>query len=203
MKTLNFQNWLPLSVMVLLAASGQALFAHTGHTETSGLMSGLSHPVSGLDHIVAMLAVGLWSMQFHGKLRWALPLAFPVFMAIGGLMGMSAIPLPLVEIGIALSGIILGLAVLTRWQPSIWTSLGLVAIFAVFHGYAHGAEMPVSGGALAYGLGFVGTTILLHLAGMGAGFLSSWKPVGAYAVRTCGAAIMIVGGYFLFGALAG
>src|SRR5262245_63927630 len=115
-----------------------ALFAHAPEGEAAGLLSGLRHPVSGADHILAMVSVGLWGAQLGAPAVWLLPVAFPMVMALGGMLGLLGVPLPGVELGIALSGIALGLAVLTEWRPPLWAAAAIVAFFAIFHGHAHG-----------------------------------------------------------------
>ena len=116
----------------------------------------------GLDHLVAMLAVGLWSAQLGGRAMWVLPITFPLVMAVGGLIGMSGVELPLTEIMIALSGLGLGLVVALEAKPPLWIAALLTGIFAIFHGYAHGTELPESTGPLEYAAGFLAATVLLH-----------------------------------------
>ncbi len=172
-------------------------FAHTGGN-LSGLASGISHPISGLDHVVAMVAVGLWGGILRAPAIWLLPVVFPLVMALGGAAGIVGVPLPGVEIGIALSGVVLGLVVLFAARPPLWMAAVIVGVFAVFHGYAHGAELPASADPLAYATGFVIATGLLHLTGIAFGQLWHW-PAGKVAVRTAGAAIAVAGGAFLTG----
>lgn len=193
----------PLPIFMLLSvASTLVASAHSqGHGE--GLSSGLLHPVTGLDHVIAMVAVGLWGAQLGGRLMWLLPVVFPVMMAVGAVPGIRGVALPGVEIGIALSGLFLGMAVLLAARPPAWVALSLVGIFAVFHGYAHGAELPDAGDPLAYGIGFVAATGLLHLCGIALGMLHHWQPRGPKLVRAAGAAIMLAGGFFLFQAFTG
>ena len=171
--------------------------AHSGQG-ASGLYAGIMHPLTGLDHVVAMVAVGLWGGILGRPALWQLPVAFPVFMAIAGAFGVAGLPLPGVEVGIALSGIVLGAMVLFAVQVPVWTAMTLVAVFALFHGHAHGAELPAAADPMAYALGFVLTTGMLHLSGIAIGALGRW-PVGRVVVRVSGAAIALAGGAFLTG----
>jgi len=156
----------PLAALILCFAPTLAS-AHTGLGATHGFSDGFSHPVSGLDHILAMMAVGFLAARIGGRAMWLVPLAFVAMTAAGGLTGMSGIGLPFVEVGIAASVLVLGLAIAARMPlPAAGTAL-LVGFFAVFHGHAHGAEMPAGASGLAYGLGFVMATVALHAAGIG------------------------------------
>jgi urease accessory protein len=180
--------------LVLLAA-GPA-FAHTEEGVAGGFISGFTHPIFGLDHLVAMVAVGLWGAQLGRPAIWILPIAFPAVMAIGGFLGVVGMPLPLVEVGIAASAVVLGLSVAFVMTPSLTVAGLIVAAFAIFHGHAHGMELPDAANPLAYGVGFVLATGLLHLCGILVGLLIAW-PAGARAVRVCGAAIAALGFYYL------
>jgi len=190
---------LPLAVLLTLFPLTSAL-AHTGAGVALGLESGFLHPITGLDHLVAMVAVGIWGAQLGNPAIWTLPITFPLVMALGGLLGVSGVPLPLTEPVVALSGIALGLLIALHVRPPIWVAALLVGIFAIFHGYAHGRELPEAASPTAYALGFVVATGLLHLSGIVIGLLVMW-PVGARAVRACGAAIGCVGAYFLLASL--
>lgn len=180
-----------------LSLISSPLLAHTGE-DVGGLFAGLSHPIGGLDHVVAMIAVGLWGGILGRPALWMLPIAFPVMMAIAGAFGAAGVPLPGVETGIALSGIVLGAMVLFSVQVPLTVAMALVGVFAVFHGHAHGAELPASVNPMAYALGFVISTGLLHLCGIAVGSLGKW-PVGRVLVRAAGAAIALAGGAFLVG----
>jgi urease accessory protein len=164
------------------------------------LQSGFLHPLTGLDHLVAMVAVGLWGAQLGNPAIWILPITFPLVMALGGLVGIAGVPLPLSEQAVAFSGIALGALVAFRIRAPIAIAMLLVGAFAIFHGYAHGRELPLAADPLAYGAGFVVATGLLHLCGIVIGLLVRW-PLGEHAVRACGAAIGLVGAYFLFAAM--
>lgn len=171
-------------------------FAHTGVGVAGGLATGFFHPLTGLDHVVAMVAVGLWGAQLGRPALWMLPIAFPLVMTFGAILGIAGVPIPLVEPGIALSAVVLGLMVASVARPPLWVAAVLVGIFAVFHGYAHGQELPQATNPLAYGLGFVIATGSLHLCGILIGLLTRW-PSGVRAVQGTGACIAAIGGYTL------
>jgi urease accessory protein len=173
-----------------------SIFAHDSGDVAGGLLSGFMHPITGLDHVVAMVAVGLWGAQLKGRSIWVLPVVFPMLMAIGGALGVTGISIPWVEIFIALSGIVLGLMVALEIKMKLPYAILIVAFFAVFHGYAHGTELPHSASPLAYGLGFVITTGLLHLTGILIGTLHKLK-IGRVIIRILGAGVTLVGVYFL------
>jgi len=187
------------------ALCGLGLFILTGpafaHTETgasSGFLSGFFHPVFGVDHVVAMVAVGLWGAFLGAPAIWLLPIVFPLVMALGGALGIAQIELPGVETGIALSAVILGLCVAFAFKPPLWVAAIIVGAFAIFHGHAHGAEMPDAANAMSYALGFVIATGLLHLCGIAIGALVRW-PSGVMLVRGAGGLIAVAGGAFLSG----
>ncbi len=178
------------------------LLAHA-HSETGaigGFLSGFLHPLTGLDHVAAMVAVGIWGAFLGAPALWVLPVVFPLVMAVGGAMGVLGIPLPGVEIAIALSGLALGLMVAFALRPPLWVAAVMVAVFAIFHGHAHGTELPEAASALTYAIGFVLATGMLHLAGIALGLLVRW-PWGRIAVRVCGGVIAATGTAFLFGLL--
>lgn len=162
--------------------------AHPEHAHVGGLALGLSHPVGGLDHLLAMLAVGLWASQLGGRARWLMPVLFVGFMLIGAGLGMNGLALPMVEQGIVASVVVLGLLLLWAKRLPLAPGATLIAVFAMMHGVAHGAEMPVSTDAMLYMAGFAISTALLHLAGMGAG---AWR--SGMLSRFIGAAIAIAG----------
>ena len=181
--------------VVLAAAYAQPAMAHTG-SMAGGLVGGLAHPVFGPDHLVAMVAVGLWGAFLGPPAIYVLPIVFPLVMAFGGVLGILGMPLPGVEIGIATSAIVLGLMVVFAVRPPLWIAAVLVGAFAIFHGHAHGAELPPGTDAFAYSAGFVIATGLLHLAGIALGRLTRW-PAGQVAVRTAGGLIACAGAFFL------
>jgi len=175
--------------------------AHVEAGRAEGLLAGLRHPVSGLDHVLAMVAVGLWGAQLGAPAIWLLPVTFPVVMAFGGILGLLGVPLPGVEIGIALSALVLGLAVSAAWRPPLVAAAVVVGLFAVFHGHAHGTELPAGASGLLYSLGFVAATGLLHATGIGIGLIQRWE-WGKRVLRAAGAAVAAAGLYFLWRAFA-
>ena len=178
-----------LMTPVLLAASPAA--AHTGGV-VGGFVGGFAHPVFGPDHVVAMVAVGLWGAFLGAPAIWLLPVVFPLVMSIGGVMGVVGVPIPAIETGIAASAVVLGLMVALKARPPLWIAGMLVGAFAIFHGHAHGAELPAGTDAVAYSLGFVIATGLLHLCGIAFGLLARW-PAGRIAVQTAGGAVALAG----------
>jgi urease accessory protein len=144
--------------------------AHPGH-EGTGFVHGLIHPLGGLDHILAMVAVGLFAARLGGRALWLVPASFVTAMAVAGAVGMAGFALPHVEAGIALSILVLGAAIAFETTMPVAAAMALVAFFAVFHGYAHGAEMPETMSGLAYAGGFLAATATLHAAGIGLGLL--------------------------------
>ncbi|RPH73700.1 MAG: HupE/UreJ family protein [Candidatus Rokuibacteriota bacterium] len=175
-------------------------WAHTEGGRAEGLLAGLHHPISGLDHVLAMVSVGLWGAQLGRPAIWVLPVTFPMVMAFGGMLGLVRVQLPGVELAIALSGILLGLAVLAEWRPSLrWASI-LVAFFAVFHGHAHGTELPAGASGILYSIGFVVSTGTLHAVGIGIGLVHRW-PWGRVLLRAAGAMVAAAGAFFLWRAL--
>jgi urease accessory protein len=173
---------------------------HIISTGSGGFGSGFAHPLTGPDHFLAMFAVGLWGAQMGGRTVWTLPVTFPLIMVAGGTMGILGLPLPGTEIGIALSILALGLAITFAWHAPEWVALGLIAVFAICHGYAHGAELPLAADPADYVIGFVIATGLIHVFGIGVG-LALGKPLGGRLARGLGALIGIGGIYFLVPAL--
>ncbi|MCB2080782.1 MAG: HupE/UreJ family protein [Novosphingobium sp.] len=181
-------------IAVLLASPA---FAHVGAEGLrGGFVAGFEHPVFGPDHVIAMVAVGLWGAFLGAPAIWLLPVVFPLVMAFGGALGVMGVPIPHVETGIALSAVLLGLAVAAAFKPPLWIAAVLVGAFAIFHGHAHGAELPDAANPLAYSAGFVIATGLLHLCGIAFGLLAA-RPLGAVAVRVAGGLIAAGGLYFL------
>ena len=176
-------------------------WAHTDSGRADGLLAGLLHPVSGLDHVLAMVAVGLWGAQLGAPAIWLLPLTFPLVMAFGGMLGLMGVPLPGAEVGIALSALMLGLAIVTAWRPALWAAAAVVGFFAIFHGHAHGTELPAGASGLAYSLGFVAATGALHACGIGIGVVQRWS-AGQLVLRATGAGVAAAGAAFLWRALA-
>jgi len=183
-----------LALLLLLLVPKAAAAHVTGDAVGGGFLTGFSHPVGGLDHVLAMLAVGMWGAQLGAPAIWVLPVAFPMVMAFGGVLGILGFPLPAVELGITLSVVMLGSVIATDRRPPLQIAAFLVAFFAVFHGYAHGAELPGQVGAVAYCAGFVIATGLIHLTGIGMGFVIH-APGGLQILRAGGGAIALTGVY--------
>jgi urease accessory protein len=184
---------------VYLVALPRGVAAHILSGEATGLLSGVLHPVTGLDHIFAMVSVGVWGAQLAQPAIWILPVTFPIMMALGGLLGFLGVPLPGTEIGIALSMVVLGGAVMLEARPPLPVVMAIVAFFAIFHGYAHGTELPNGESALLYSLGFVLATGLLHLVGITIGLIHRW-PWGRRALRLAGSAVSLAGFFFVWSA---
>jgi urease accessory protein len=177
------------------------LFAHEGGA-AAGFLSGLYHPISGLDHVLAMVAVGIWGAQLGSPAVWALPVTFPIVMALGGMLGLLGVPVPGVEVGIGLSALALGAMVALEKRPTLIVAGALVAFFAIFHGYAHGTELPEGQNGLAYSIGFVIATGTLHAVGIALGLVHKWER-GRLALRGIGALIALAGAWFVWTAVAG
>jgi urease accessory protein len=187
-----------LSAAVLLALVAGPVLAHTGEGYGGGLIAGFTHPILGWDHVAAMVAVGLWGAFLGAPAIWILPVVFPLVMALGAVMGILGIPVPAIETGIALSAVVLGLMIVLAARPPLWVAAVLVGVFAIFHGYAHGTELPSTVNAFAYAVGFVISTGLLHMIGIAFGLLVKW-PAGRTAVRGAGGLISLAGIAFLTG----
>ena len=196
LKKLSTAQGLTFAALLLFLLPA-TVHAHSETGTVGGFVSGFNHPLTGLDHIVAMVAVGLWGAYLGAPAMWLLPVVFPVVMAFGGALGVMGVPMPGVEICIALSGVALGLMVACAAKPPLWIAAVLVGFFAIFHGHAHGMELPQSANAMTYAIGFVIATGLLHLGGIAFGLLVKW-PWGCILVRTSGAAIACTGFLFLF-----
>jgi len=196
--TVRTTHRLVFALVLAIAAFvvAQPAFAHEQAAAGGGLVRGLLHPLSGMDHLIAMVAVGIWGAQLGAPAIWILPITFPMVMAVGGVLGVLRIPLPMPEVVIALSALVLGAAVAMRLRLPFAAAAVVVAVFAIFHGHAHGAELPSSANPLAYGVGFVTATGLLHLCGIVIGTLTRW-PVGERVIQGLGAVIAGLGCYFL------
>jgi urease accessory protein len=184
-----------LIVALVLVVSSPAL-AHTGNV-SGGFAGGFAHPILGPDHVLAMVAVGLWGAFLGAPAIFILPIVFPLVMAFGGVLGIVGVPLPGAEVAIAISAVVLGLMVALAVRLPIWTAAVVVGVFAIFHGYTHGAELPAGANAVAYCTGFVIATGLLHLSGIALGLTVRW-PAGYIGVRGVGAAIACAGVAFLW-----
>jgi urease accessory protein len=193
-------GWLGAGVFLLALAP--SAHAHVEHGAAAGFASGFEHPWSGWDHIVAMVAVGLWGAQLGAPAVWLLPVAFPMVMAMGGFLGLIGVPLPGTEIGIALSALLLGAAVCAEARPKLFVAALLVGIFGLFHGHAHGTELPPGQSGLLYSMGFVIATGCLHALGIAIGLVHRW-PAGKVVLRGAGVVISLAGLFFLFQAFAG
>jgi len=189
--------WPILSLFILPTS----LFAHTSHG-TFGFSSGFTHPVLGLDHLLAMLSVGMLSAQMGGRAIWTIPATFVGFMLVGGILGMIGVPFFSVEIGIAVSVLVLGLAIAADKKIPVLLAMAGVGFFALFHGHAHGEEMPSSAQPLLYALGFILGTTFIHLAGVAIGWTATRIPRATNILRFGGALIALLGFFFLFQACA-
>jgi urease accessory protein len=187
-----------LILLFVLLVAAPAL-AHVERGQAAGFFTGLSHPVSGLDHVLAMVAVGLWGAQLGAPAMWLLPVIFPMVMAMGGVLGLLGIPLPFVEVAIALSAVLLGIMVMSEARPPVAVAAIMVGFFAVFHGHAHGTELPPGQSGLLYSMGFVAATGCLHGVGITIGLIHRW-PAGKIALRIAGAGVALGGAFFLWGA---
>ena len=177
-----------------------AALAHSEAVHGAGLTAGFLHPLTGPDHVVAMVSVGLWGSVLGPPALWALPVAFPLVMAVGGLLGLLGVPIPGVETGIALSGVVLGLMVLFEVRAPLWLAALIVSAFAIFHGHAHGSELPPGSNALLYSLAFVVATGLLHLGGILIGETRRWRG-GRRFVQAADGGVALTGLFFLERAL--
>jgi urease accessory protein len=195
---INLSIWiLVLAVYLVWAPSVQA---HVDQGEAAGFVTGLEHPWSGLDHVLAMVAVGLWGAQLGNPAIWVLPITFPMVMSLGAMMGLLGIPLPGIEVGIAVSAILLGAMVLGEVKPNLYIAATMVGFFAIFHGHAHGTELPAGQSGLLYSMGFVIATGVLHGIGILIGLIHRW-PAGKLALRSAGAFIAAMGFFFLWQAV--
>ncbi|MDB6110093.1 MAG: hydrogenase/urease accessory protein [Pedosphaera sp.] len=185
----NFKLVAVLGSVSLLPALAQA---HPLPGQANGFASGLNHPLHGLDHILAMVAVGLWAAQLGGRALWLVPATFISLMTVGGMLGMTAVPVPGVEAGILVSVLVLGLLVASAARLPLAASMALAGLFAIFHGHAHGTELPAAASGLSYGLGFVLASVGLHACGMGVGLLAQ-KRFTVPAIRFAGGAIALGG----------
>jgi len=190
-----------MAVVIVMLLCAPAAFAHPQKGEAVGFLTGFRHPISGLDHVLAMVAVGLWGAQLGAPAIWLLPVAFPLVMAFGGMLGLMGVPIPGIEYGIALSAILLGAAVMFEYRPPLGVAAALVGFFAIFHGHAHGTELPPGQSALLYSVGFVIATGCLHALGIGIGTVHRWG-WGQKALRVAGFLVATGGAFFLWKAIA-
>jgi len=197
----NTTAWNLVTASVLMLLMAPAAHAHVDHGSAGGFSSGFSHPWSGWDHVIAMIAVGLWGAQLGAPALWRLPVAFPMIMALGGFAGLVGLSLPGVELGIGLSAVVLGMMVAVSVRPPLWAAAVVVGIFGAFHGHAHGTELPEGQDGLVYSLGFVVATGCLHGVGIAIGAVHQWS-LGRILVRASGALIACLGVVFCWEALA-
>ena len=191
-----------MAVTAALVLTPVIALAHPGHVNSSGMAHGFIHPVTGIDHVLAMVAVGVIAAQIGGRAIWLVPLSFMTVMAFAGALGMAGIQLPFAEVGIALSVVVLGLAITFSLRLSALAAMALVSFFALFHGHVHGAEMPSAVSALAYAVGFVAGTALLHAIGLGLGlwFGSEGERLRHRVAQAAGGAMALFGATILVGA---
>jgi urease accessory protein len=191
-----------LALLALCLVPTEAL-AHVGVGSTSGFMHGFMHPLSGLNHQLAMILVGIFAYQLGGRALWLVPLTFVSVMAFGGFLGVMGVPVPFVEVGIALSVIALGAIVAFGVKAPVAVAMAVVGLFAIFHGHAHGSEMPLDTSGFEYAVGFMMATALLHAIGIGIGFVIGMtsKTLGDNVYRVAGGLASIAGVAFLLGYL--
>jgi urease accessory protein len=190
-----------LALAFMAAGWAGSALGHGLQGEAGGFLTGLLHPLSGADHVLAMVAVGMWGAQLGAPAIWVLPVAFPLVMAMGGMLGLLGVPIPGVEYGIAASAIVLGAAVAFEVRPALVIAALVVGCFAIFHGHAHGTELPPGQSALLYSMGFVIATGCLHAVGIGIGTVHrrSW---GRRLLRGAGTVVAAGGVFFLWKAIA-
>ncbi|RAM62053.1 urease accessory protein [Herbaspirillum rubrisubalbicans] len=201
MLTLSTKTRARLGVLAITVLATGVALAHPGHPDSTmngsaSMAAGFAHPFSGIDHLLAMLAVGVWAAQNKQRALWVLPLAFPLMMVMGALLAFSGVQVPGVETGIAASVAVLGLLIAFAVRMPLWGSTLVVSLFAMFHGYAHGVELPHGSSAALYGTGFIVATALLHAAGLGIGLVAGQK-MADRVVRIGGVGIAAVGAYLL------
>jgi urease accessory protein len=191
-----------LALLALCLVPTEAL-AHVGVGSTSGFMHGFMHPLSGLDHQLAMILVGILAYQLGGRALWLVPLTFVSVMAFGGFLGVMGVPVPFVEMSIALSVILLGAIVAFGVKAPVAGAMAVVGLFAIFHGHAHGSEMPLDTSGFEYAVGFMMATALLHAIGIGIGFAIGMtsKTLGDNVYRVAGGLASVAGVPFLLGYL--
>ncbi len=196
----------PVIGVAILFVSGipGLVLAHEGTSLPYGsFMAGITHPVLGVDHFLAMVSVGVVSAQIGGRALWSVPLTFVSVMAVGGVLGLFDAGLGAIEFGIAMSVLVLGGAIAADKSLPVWVAMIAVGLFAVFHGYAHGAEMPRVAEPVRYAAGFLTGTAALHVSGLVTGDITQHYERGIVALRVAGAAIAAIGCFFVYGALFG
>ncbi len=191
-------RWTLLLTFSIFMIGSSVVLAHTGTENVTGWWHGLIHPLSGLDHILAMVAVGIWAALIGEKALWLVPTTFVTVMLMGSILAITGVALPFVEFGIVMSVFVLGILVATTVRLPLALIAAIVGLFAIFHGYAHGAEIPTASSVLSYGVGFVLATVLLHLSGIGIGILFQKAVRKEQLVRLAGVAIAAGGAYIAF-----
>ena len=194
---------LGVAVVACAALTPEIALAHTGHGDVSGFMHGAMHPLGGIDHLLAMVTIGLLAASLGSRAIWAVPLSFVAAMLAGGVIAINAMPLPFVELGIAVSVVVLGLVTASAWNGPVAATIALAAGFGVFHGYAHGAEMPADASGAAYAAGFVLVTATLHLGGISLGLSAKRISNGGAVIRAAGLLMAIAGVGLVAGRIAG
>lgn len=179
--------------VIFFVLAPAAALAHPGHDGAGGLAHGLVHPLTGIDHVLAMIAVGVLAAQYGGRALWLVPMSFLVAMAAAGAIGMAGIPVQIVEAGIGLSVVVLGLMIAFQIRPPTLVAMVVVGFFALFHGYAHGSEMPGGLAGLSFAAGFIGATALLLGAGVGLGLLLQRRTLSRRLIQAGGGAMALVG----------
>lgn len=179
--------------VAFLAFAPAAALAHPGHDGAGGLAQGFIHPVTGIDHVLAMIAVGVLAAQYGGRALWLVPMSFLVAMGAAGAIGMAGIPVQIVEVGIGLSVVVLGLMIAFQIRPPTLVAMVAVGVFALFHGYAHGSEMPNGQAGFSFAAGFLFATALLLGAGVGLGLLLQRRIFHRRLIQAGGGAIALVG----------
>ena len=192
-------TWIAVA-LALIAFLPHQSSAHTGTGLPGGFASGFMHPLGGFDHLLAMVSVGLWGAFLGRPLIYVLPVVFPVMMVAGAILGMFSVTLSQSELVIAISVLTLGACISLAIRAPVWAATLVVAVFAVYHGYAHGKELPSAADPFGYSAGFVLVTGLLHLSGIALGTLNAW-PGGVVATRSIGAAIALIGVWFAYRAV--
>jgi urease accessory protein len=196
------RGWGSAAAFAALAAAAPAL-AHEDNSVSGGFAAGLLHPLAGADHLLAMVAVGLWGAYLGRPLIYVLPVVFPTVMAVGGILGMAGLGALPVELGIAASVLLLGALVAASKSLPVWPACLIVGFFGLFHGFAHGQELPVSADPVGYSAGFMLSTGSLHLGGIALGLLTGLSGPLRNLPRVLGGAIAVAGIWFLYRAAAG
>ena len=186
-----------LAAAALAVAAPTIAFAHPGIGQAHNLVHGFVHPLTGLDHVIAMLAVGVFAARLGGRALWLVPATFIAVMAAAGIAGMIGVAVPYVETGIAVSVIVLGAVIAFAVRVPVAIAMAIVGLFAIFHGHVHGTETPESASGILFGLGFVAATAILHAIGIGFGVLIGRAPGGRQIAQLAGGAAVVVGAVFL------